>query len=84
MAENAFDEQDYLEGQRSAWLSLLIWVLGELGIDDPEAGKVRWAIEREQTVAMLRRVCQEHGDNRWQEDLHLADVIEKHLWRHLE
>jgi len=38
----------------------------------------------EETRAALRRVCEEHGDNDWRDDLHLADVVEKHLGRHLD
>jgi hypothetical protein len=37
-----------------------------------------------ETVKVLRQVCEQHGDNDWPDDLHLADIIEKHLWRHLE
>lgn len=40
--------------------------------------------ERDETIAMLRHVCEEHGDNDWPDNLHLADVIEKHLWRNLD
>ena len=58
--------------------------LQELGIDDPETGKVRWVLEREATVAALRGVCENHGDNEWDEKLHLADVITKHLENYLE
>lgn len=42
------------------------------------------ASERSAAVAMLRQVCAAHGDNDWSDNLHLADVLEKHLWRHLE
>lgn len=40
--------------------------------------------ERSATVAILRQVCTSHGDNDWRDNLHLADVIEKHLWPTLE
>ena len=39
--------------------------------------------ERLEAVAALRRICSEHGDNDWSDDLNLSDVIEKHLARHL-
>lgn len=39
--------------------------------------------ERDATVKMLRDVCADFGDNDWADELHLADVIEKHLARHL-
>ena len=39
--------------------------------------------ERAQTVLALREVCGEFGDNDWSDNLHLADVVEKHLGRPL-
>jgi hypothetical protein len=79
------EERAYLRGQRSAWRTLLSQCIQELGYgDDLVAAKARWITEREAAVAMLREVCGEHGDNDWPNDLHLADVIEKHLARYLE
>ena len=78
------NEADYTRGSRSAWLSMLQTCLRELGSDDPEVGKVRWIIEREQTVEALRLVCASHGDTNWTEDLNLADVVSKHLEIHLD
>ena len=77
------NERDYMRGQRAAWLSMLRKCLQELGADDPIAGQARWVLEREETVAMLRIVCEKHGDNEWDNELHLADVVDKHLDRHL-
>lgn len=78
------DELAYLRGQRSIWLRLLRDAARDLGQDSPEWTAERWRIEREETIAMLRQVCERHGDNDWPDDLHLGDVIEKHLWRNLE
>ena len=36
---------------------------------------------RAETIALLRDLCAQTGDNDWPDDLHPADVIEKHLWR---
>jgi len=41
----------------------------------------RLTIHREAVVKMLRMVCEEFGDNDWPDNLHQADVIEKHLIR---
>lgn len=79
------EEQVYLQGQRAVYLEMLrtaIRGLGEQG-PDPDADANRWRIVRAEIVAMLRQVCEEHGDNDWDDSLHPADVIEKHLWRHL-
>lgn len=78
------NEQDYKVGWRRAWLIMLRQCLRELGHDDSDAEKARWVVEREETVLMLRSVCERHGDNDWPDDLHLTDVIEKHLGRHLD
>lgn len=54
-----------------------------------ESAVLRWGkhsdlfglrVERAETVAALRRLCDYLGDNDWPDDLHLADVIEKHIW----
>jgi hypothetical protein len=58
--------------------------LSELGYEDTEATRAKWILEREATVAALRSVCGAYGDNDWTEQLHLADVVEKHLGRHLD
>ena len=77
------NETDYISGSRAAWLSMLQTCLRELGVDDPAAGQARWVSEREQTVAMLRQVCERYGDNDWPDTLHLADVVDKHLGKYL-
>ncbi len=79
----ARDEQNWLRGNRAAWTSILAQALRELGYEDTEATRAKWVLEREQTIAALRRVCEDHGDNDWPNQLHLADVVEKHLHRHL-
>ena len=32
----------------------------------------------------LRRLCADHGDNDWPDNLHLADALDKHLGKYLE
>jgi hypothetical protein len=77
-------EQAYIQGSRMAWLSMFRICLKELGIDNPDAEQGKWILEREMTVQKLREVCRVHGDNDWTAELHLADVIDKHLLRHLK
>lgn len=69
------------QGMRLAWRRILGEAIRELG---EEGNAESWRVERADIVAMLRQVCEHHGDNDWSDDLHLGDVIEKHLWRHLE
>lgn len=78
-ALNEKEEAAYVLGHRRAWLELFEKCLRELGYGSSEAAKARWIKERESIVAALRRICSEHGDNEWEPDLHLGDVIEKHL-----
>lgn len=74
-------EKDYERGSRAAWTAMLRRCLAQLGGKD-RARNV-WRLEREAAIAVLRDLCEEYGDNDWHDDLHLADVIEKHLGRHL-
>jgi hypothetical protein len=75
-------EKDWTAGNRAAWTRILSEAIRELGPSAPDAARL--IRERAEVVAMLRQVCEVFGDNDWPDDLHLADVIEKHLWRHLE
>lgn len=77
------EEEVYTRGQRSAWTALLRECLKQLGYTGTEAEAAAWVTEREESVAVLRRACAEWGDNEWNEDLHIADVIDKHLVGHL-
>ena len=73
------DETAYIQGSRAAWLQMLRECLRNLSYSGNEAEAHDWILEREATVAALRELCAEHGDNDWPDDLHLADVINKHL-----
>lgn len=75
-------EKDYEKGERAALVSMLRHCLRELGYEGTEAENSKWILEREAAIATLRRECAEIGDNDWSDDLHLSDIIEKHLARH--
>ena len=75
------EEQAYLDGERAALTRIVRECLRELGHEDKTIAKL--VAEREATVAQLRRLCEEFGDNDWDAELHLADVVEKHLGRYL-
>jgi hypothetical protein len=81
------EETAYLDGQRSAWLALYRACLRHLGYT-AQAGPTApsqeaWIIEREETIAVLRALCREHGDNEWDATLSLADILDKHLGKYL-
>lgn len=73
------NEQAYERGSRAAYLVILSECLRQLGYADPEVQKVAWIKEREAAIAALRSMCALHGDNDWSDNLHLADIINKHL-----
>ena len=77
------NERDYTAGSRMAWRQILGAALRNLGYS-PALKAARLVAEREDAVAQLRRLCERYGDNDWEDNLHLGDVIEKHLGRHLE
>jgi len=49
-----------------------------------EKTQARQASERQEVLLKLREICGVFGDNDWSDDLHFADVLEKHLYRHLD
>ncbi len=77
------EEQAYERGRAQGLSSLLRHVASELGYELTEAKHAALIVEREATVAALRRICAEHGDSAWPDALYLPDVIEKHLERYL-
>lgn len=78
------NEQDYERGSRMAWNLMLQQCLMHLGYKSEEGSRLAWIVERERAMHALREVCEHHGDNDWPEELNLADIIEKHLGRHLD
>lgn len=77
------NEQDYESGTRAAWSAMLGECLRHLGYTGAPAEHAAWITEREEAIARLRDICSEYGDNDWDDTLHLADIIEKHLHRRL-
>jgi hypothetical protein len=75
----------YAAGRRQVWMLLLKMCMQGLGdsVDADSRGHLAWRVEREETLLMLRHLCDEYGDMNWEDDLHLADVLEKHLLPHL-
>jgi hypothetical protein len=80
---NAKEEKAWLLGERAAWTGLLHQAMNYLGYIGPDFDKARWIAEREAAIAQLRSLCADFGDNEWEPDLNLADIIDKHLGRHL-
>lgn len=77
------EERAFTAGHRAAWVQMLRTALQELDYGDPERTANRWAAEREAVVAALWSLCGKVGDTDWHPTDNLADVIDKHLARHL-
>jgi len=77
------EEKAYVQGARRAALTMLQHCAGELGYGTRESEHARWIVEREEAVQRLRDLCREFGDNDWPENMHLGDVIDKHLGEYL-
>jgi hypothetical protein len=77
------EERAYTQGKRMALTRILSTIVQDLGYDTAEAKQASWIAEREAAISILRSVCGDHGDNDWSDNLHLADIIDKHLARHL-
>lgn len=80
---NEKEERAYVEGTRVVYRQMLAEVLRHLGRDSPEWQEKHFLIEREEAISALRRICGEVGDNDWDDDLNMTDIIEKHLGKHI-
>lgn len=78
---NERDELNYGLGRQMMAREMLSTILHDL----PEADKdvARHHLYLMEIRAQLRSVCEDFGDNDWDDNLHLGDVIDKHLTRHL-
>lgn len=84
-ADDEAEQRDanWLRGYRAAHVGLLREALSGLGYDGTEAAKAAWILEREAAISTLRSLCDDFGDNDWPDNLHLSDIIDKHLGRYL-
>ncbi len=71
------DERKWTEGNRAAWRSLLSTAMRHL--EPADRDRAQLVAELEDVRACLRSLCEDFGDNDWADDLHLGDVIRKHL-----
>lgn len=78
---NDNEDRAYQDGNRAAWREMLALCLHSLGYEATTEARV--VAEREAALVVLRDLCEQHGDNEWDNELHLADIIEKHLGKYL-
>lgn len=84
------NDRHFIRGERAVYRRLLSFALKGLGADDApdDLAQAHLRIVRLESHladvrAQLRMLCDDFGDNDWEDDLHLADVIDKHLGDHL-
>lgn len=75
------NEKDYEAGYRAAMSRIAQETMRSLPMGDRD--KLALLTERQQAIVALRSVCAEFGDNEWPDELHLSDIIEKHLHQKL-
>lgn len=75
-----------MEDELRFWMEQRCNELRQMAVKAGVANKdaVRLQIERDDAIKTLRQLCAEFGDNDWDDSLHLSDIINKHLGRHLE
>lgn len=75
--------EEHAERGRKAFGVRLVMQLSRECLEGEELAKVRLQVELADARAVLRRLCDDHGDNDWDDSLYLADVLDKHLGDHL-
>ncbi len=74
-------EQNWINGNRAAHREILGHCVRALY--DEDTSKEALILQLEDIRAALRSLCEDFGDNSWDDNLHLADVINKHLGNYL-
>lgn len=76
----------YKQGHRMALLGQLRDILRQLGYQDEEKMEKEWWIaEREESIMSIKQIFEDQGwEVEFDDNLHLADIISKHLDRNLD
>lgn len=74
-------DDGYTEGCKAIYKRLLDIAI--MGLGQKQVDAARLLSERAEAIAVLRDLCESHGDNDWPATLNLADIIDKHLGKHL-
>lgn len=82
------DEKSYEMGLCTARRMMLLHLLRSMDIKTDmtslELRVTQLEIERDEAISVMREICHNHGDNDWKDNLHLADILNKHLRNQLE
>lgn len=77
-------ERGYADGRRRSLINATQEAAKLLEAGIPQAVIAELQTERLEAVAILRDACERYGDNDWEDDLHLTDILDKHLMPHLK
>jgi hypothetical protein len=74
------NEEHWQLGNSAAYRAILLECAERLGAEYPLTKAAQIIAERRDAIAALRSFCERVGlPNDWPDDLHLADIIEKHI-----
>jgi len=83
MTADEIRAQHEINGARRANTNLLVYALEQLKSGDDRSNVEKLAamtLEREEAVASLRRLAEQHGgESGWPESLSLPEIIDKHI-----
>lgn len=77
-------EEAYMRGRKEMAMSIVRRLMPDLELAGDAATCAALSIQIVDAKSMLRTICDSHGDNDWEDDLHLVDILGKHLHDHLE
>ena len=80
------NEVDYIQGNKAAYSNILKFCIKQLDDNDYieyEKAYINLLTERTEAILALRAVCSIISDNNWQDNLHLADIINKHILNYI-
>ncbi len=77
---NESQEKLYIEGEANALKQIIVHCQDKLrGLGVELKTSEQFSPERIDIIKTLRSLCEDHGDNDWAEDLHISDILDKHL-----
>ena len=71
-------EKDFSKGWESAMANIAGTAIAQINTSKEDRASL--LLERYYAITALRQLCEEHGDNNWADSLHLADIIDKHVY----
>ena len=70
----------YIEGETNALKEIIVNCQHKLrGLGVELKTSEQFSPERVDIIKTLRSLCDEHGNNDWDENLHISDILNKHL-----